>query len=642
MQKRCPNCMSVVEEETKCPDCGFDISSADNKDALKVGSVFKERYLIGRIFSKNNLSTVYIGYDQSLNSKVFVREFTGEGLLGDDMPLGKKALVERFLNYQRSVASVSLCDLFPRTVDLFAFEDKGYLVTEFFEGQSLKEILSGGMHISEGNALKIIDKLANGLKVLHGSHMLYGALSPDTLYILKDGGVKLFGMGSPFYDFLEDIDKKVEFLNPSYAAPELFESDAGRGSFCDVYSLAAILYRLLTDTIPPVSFLRSGGESLVKPRKINGEIESSVEVAILNALNWQIEKRTSSAERFLKELPDGNVKRRRSFVMLWAEFLGFCQRIYDKRALSKEEKNEAEQTEKRSKERGMLGYLWIWITLPIIALLAVVLVLVIMLPKSTDDTSSLSGESEDGWYYGSGIETPNNSSDYEPASRKPVSSATSSNSSITSSLGQDQTECPDVLAYTLSHAKNILESSDLKLGTVTYEYSDDYPEGYVMSQNVDAGAIVKKGRSINIVVSKGRKPDNTVSLPSVTGKDLITAENELKAAGITNIKYSFVSGNEAAGTVTKIEASDEAVNSATTVTLTVVGERADVRDYTGMTLNEVMHSASDFKIVTVAGDGNTIEISEAGYDIYEVTGQNLPSGTVGYVGMELVLTVKIK
>lgn len=647
MQNRCPCCLEPIAEKEICKNCGYDPDKANLKSGPKTGSIIKDRYYFGNIYAENKASTVYVAYDEQNGTKVFIREFTGAELEADS-GLERTALMERFINYQKSLASINLCKLLPRTVELFSDDDAAYKVTEYFDGESLKELITSGIKISRGNALKITEQLVSGLKLMHNSRMIFGALSPETLYILKDGSVRIFGLGSPFFEFLKDIDSKVKYINPSYAAPEIFESGGKRGSFCDVYSVAAILYRILTDIIPPVSFLRSGGESVKTPSKISTDINDTFSNAILNALNWQIECRTSSLEGFLKELGAQNTKRRYSSLIIWSMVLGFGQGLYDsylerQNAKSKKAQNITDDeddynTPKSAKTKKAPKLLWLWITIPAILLAIITAILIILLVFGKGDNTPVENSSKgDGWYYGSGIETPVSSDESTP-SRKP-----SSDTSSKQQLGADQTLCPDVISVTLATARRDLENAGLEVGTIRYTYSNDYFKDYVISQSIAPDSVVAKGTKVDLVVCNGTMPDEVITLPNVKGKELFAALSELNSAGIENVKVEFKTSGDTVGTVVDVKTPEgEIVSPQTTVTLTVIGEKITLPDFTGMTLKEVMDYGLDVKVITVSENGGTMNVAESSYSSVEVVSQNPIVDTIGYKGMELVLTIKFK
>ena len=66
---------------------------------------------------------------------------------------------------------------------------------------------------------------------------------------------------------------------------------------------------------------------------------------------------------------------------------------------------------------------------------------------------------------------------------------------------------PDVSGYDEKSAKSMIESKNLKFGTVT-EASSSQPKGYVTSQSIEAGTKVAEGSTVNIVISSGMSTSN--------------------------------------------------------------------------------------------------------------------------------------
>ena len=65
---------------------------------------------------------------------------------------------------------------------------------------------------------------------------------------------------------------------------------------------------------------------------------------------------------------------------------------------------------------------------------------------------------------------------------------------------------PGLLGKSLDAAKAEIESAGLKVGSVTYGYSEDYPSGQVIEQQYNSGTSLTEGTSVSIKVSKGPEP----------------------------------------------------------------------------------------------------------------------------------------
>jgi len=145
-------------------------------------------------------------------------------------------------------------------------------------------------------------------------------------------------------------------------------------------------------------------------------------------------------------------------------------------------------------------------------------------------------------------------------------------------------EVPDLIGMTITQATKALVKADLVLGTTTTQY-DDAPSGEVIGQTPAAGSLMEAYSLVDIVVSKGPDPSTvvapdpgtgnwddqtptptpdpgqsgTVSLPSLIGMDLETAQDILQRYGLgfSSIEYDtsgayppgiIVSQNPPAGT----------------------------------------------------------------------------------------------
>lgn len=95
----------------------------------------------------------------------------------------------------------------------------------------------------------------------------------------------------------------------------------------------------------------------------------------------------------------------------------------------------------------------------------------------------------------------------------------------------DTTVVPNFVYSNTVEAYELLVENDLRLGSILYEYSEEYAYGVIMSQSIEAGSSVPKDvTKINFIISKGKPPVVTVAVPSLA--NLSEAEAALKLQGM--------------------------------------------------------------------------------------------------------------
>ena len=108
-----------------------------------------------------------------------------------------------------------------------------------------------------------------------------------------------------------------------------------------------------------------------------------------------------------------------------------------------------------------------------------------------------------------------------------------SNVEIIVSLGAEPATVPDIRDKKEADAQAALEAAGLK-GSASEEYSDDVPEGQVISQSIDPNSKVSKGTTVSYVVSKGPET-KIVSVPDIRGMDEATALRELEKYSLKGV-----------------------------------------------------------------------------------------------------------
>lgn len=98
------------------------------------------------------------------------------------------------------------------------------------------------------------------------------------------------------------------------------------------------------------------------------------------------------------------------------------------------------------------------------------------------------------------------------------------------SLGIESVEVPSIIGMSSEEAQSAIQNVGLQ-ASVTEDYSDTVTSGMVISQDPASGK-VKKGSTVNIVVSKGTKV-KMVTVPSLSGMTQQAAEQAIIDAGLT-------------------------------------------------------------------------------------------------------------
>ncbi len=94
---------------------------------------------------------------------------------------------------------------------------------------------------------------------------------------------------------------------------------------------------------------------------------------------------------------------------------------------------------------------------------------------------------------------------------------------------------PQLVGLTYSRATDICKDNKLYIQDLKREYSSAYPEGCVIEQNPKDSSLVKRFRTIDVVISKGAK---LIKVPLLSGTDLELVKEQLNALGLKVGKIS--------------------------------------------------------------------------------------------------------
>lgn len=198
-------------------------------------------YQVSRCLGRGGMGEVYLGHDSVLDRPVALKF-----IFAADSEATRRFLVEA-----RALARLQ----HPNVVSIFRVGEvngRPYLASEFVRGTPLDQFPTP---LPTDRAVRIGLGLARGLSAAHRRGVLHGDLKPGNAIVSNDGEVKLLDFGlakladSPSVDRAHDGAHPNVMGTPLYMAPEIWLGEQYTPR-ADVYSLGAILYQLLSGSLP--------------------------------------------------------------------------------------------------------------------------------------------------------------------------------------------------------------------------------------------------------------------------------------------------------------------------------------------------------------------------------------------------------
>lgn len=262
----CPACGVMLQVDgLLCTSCGAALGEMTGQ--LPVDRVLSGRYRIVRLIARGGMGAVYLAADLRLDGTfVAVKEMSSSSVRGDTQAFAQA--VSEFQREATMLARLRYVHL-PRVSDQFREGGTYYLVMEYVEGQTLRDVLfAAGGRLPLHQVLDYADQLCDVLMYLHGQNppIIYRDLKPSnvmvvpaqaalgresspdqaasgrSLLILIDFGI------ARFYRAGHASDTAI-YGTIGYAPPEQYgqgQTDART----DVYALGVLLHQLLTGHDP--------------------------------------------------------------------------------------------------------------------------------------------------------------------------------------------------------------------------------------------------------------------------------------------------------------------------------------------------------------------------------------------------------
>jgi len=127
-------------------------------------------------------------------------------------------------------------------------DERPYLVMEYVEGETLRELMDRCGPLSEPFCRKVARDVANGLAAIHAAGLVHRDLKPENIIVGDDGSVRVMDLGLVHVPRADGHDGCFRG-SVMYAAPEQFAGDTLDASI-DWYALGLVLYEMATGRHP--------------------------------------------------------------------------------------------------------------------------------------------------------------------------------------------------------------------------------------------------------------------------------------------------------------------------------------------------------------------------------------------------------
>lgn len=495
---------------------------------LELGTMLSGRYEVLKRVGSGGMADVYMTKDHKLNRNVAVKVLKSEYVEDEKF-------LKKFETEAQAVARLS----HPNIVNIYdvGMEDGiNYIVMELAEGITLKEYIRKKGYLSPKETVEISTQIASAISHAHKNHIIHRDIKPQNILVSDTGIIKVTDFGIAKATSSNTVTSTATAMGSvHYISPE-----QAKGRFCDeksdIYSLGITMYEMVTGHVPfdhengvTIALMHLQNE-ITPPSQIRDGIPDSLEKIILKCTMKKPEERYQTADDLIADL-------RLVFEDTSGGYVGVVpaiddsptimidqneltqrintpkkdQKIQQEEPLKDEEQN-AYLDEDDEEESGMNSKIEKLVIVLAAVVGAIILISIIVFVVKSSGV------------FKSGKSTTTTS----------IGTTAESNDTESKKYTVD-----NYIGMSLSAAREKIDGK-FKI-KVEEEYSADYAKDLVIRQDPESDTELEEGKTLTLVVSKGTRTEDKVSVPEVVGKRESSAKSELEAAGLkvsVKTKYS--------------------------------------------------------------------------------------------------------
>lgn len=496
--------------------------------------VLAGRYRIESAVGEGGMAKVFRGQDVVLGRTVAVKvlapEYARDG-----------RFVERFRREAQSAAALS----HPNVVSVFDTGSDGpvhYIVMEFLEGRTLREVLAADGRLHPDRAAEIAESMCRALATAHHHGLVHRDVKPGNVMLTPSGEVKVMDFGIARVTTGEALTQTATVLGTaSYFSPEQAKGE-GVDPRSDVYSAGCVLYEMLTGRPPftgdsPVSIAyKHVREDAPVPSTINPDVSRALDAVVMKALAKNPANRYQTAVEMAEDL---HRVREGAQVLATPILPGQPTEVVNRPVRHTEVMQALPEEEQR--ERGP------W---PVVLVTALVVALVgvagfLLVRELTAEVPQVRVPNVVGSEEGvatqllerrgfrvdpipvASTEDPGIVLEQDPPAGELVDEGEVVILRV--SAAPEPVTVPDVTQMTVDEARAALAEVDLEIGATPSEASGEVEQGLIISQSPAPEEEAPAGSAVDVVVSSGPE---TVEVPNVICDDLEVARGKIRGAGL--------------------------------------------------------------------------------------------------------------
>lgn len=516
-------------------------------------ALFDGRYRIVRRLGQGGMARVFLAQDESLHRPVAVKVLA-------DRHSHDPHFIERFQREARSAARLNHPNIV-QVYDHAQVDGVSYIVQEYVEGETLKELIRREAPLDARRAITIALQILAALRVAHQQGVIHRDVKPQNILVQPDGKVKVadFGIANAGESDMTEAGSIVG--TAQYLAPEQARG-LPVGPPADLYAVGIVLYEMLSGRVPfegdaaVTVAMRHVQEAPEPLGDRNPLVQPELEAVVMRALAKDPSQRYQSADEMGIDLD-----RVRQGLPISDEtaVIGAATIAMARQPTATMVAPPLPPREAPAKRNGNPNRRRLWVLLAVLLVIAAGAVAGWAfiggsgggedpLPTTTSETTAALVDVPDlvGMQEKAAVaelkrlgldalvipvenaEVPEG----EVLAQRPVAGQQIAEGGIVEievAAAPGVVAVPNVVGATLEEAKRALEEAKL-IVRVLEAASDTVPAGSVIAQSPSAGVELKPGSTVEITVSTGQEQG---AVPNVVGMDLTNAENTLIAAEMT-------------------------------------------------------------------------------------------------------------